>query len=114
MHLKVLDRLLPPYSVAALAAIKEHLPVAEHFCQRSQSGATVLPLFPPLLFSPLVAAFSPFLTVHNKSIRLSYRCGVGCRLICFALTHETGIGTYARHARSVRARASKERVSAIK
>ena len=46
--------------------------------------------FQPLCFAALEPCFMPFLACHNKSIRPSYKYLVGCRLNCFALTHEMG------------------------
>ena len=86
---KVLNTLLPPHPVTALFPIEEHLPVGKDFIHRPKAITPGLFPFQPLCFAALEPCFMPFLACHNKSIRPLYKCVVGCRLKCFALTHET-------------------------
>ena len=104
---KVLNTLLPPYPVTALFPVEEHLPIGKYFIRWPKAITSGLFPFQPLCFAALEPRFMPFLACHNKSIRPSYKYLVGCRLNCFALTHEMGYGTITHHARSVRVRASK-------
>ena len=87
---KVLNTLLPPHPVTALFPIEEHLPVGKDFIHRPKAITPGLFPFQPLCFAALEPCFMPFLACHNKSIRPSYKYLVGCRLNCFALTHEMG------------------------
>ena len=73
MQLEVLGASLPTDTVAALSPVEEHLAVAEYLVDGAESGTPLLPPFLPLGFAALVPGLSAFLTVHNKSIRLSYR-----------------------------------------
>lgn len=85
---KVLNTLLPPYPVTALFPVEEHLPIGKDFIHRPKAITPGLFPFLPLCSAALEPRFMPFLACHNKSIRPSYKCVVGCRLNCFALTHE--------------------------
>ena len=87
---KVLNTLLPPYPVTALFPIEEHLPIGKYFIRWPKAITPGLFSFQPLCFAALEPCFMPFLACHNKSIRPSYKYLVGCRLNCFALTHEMG------------------------
>ena len=87
---KVLNTLLPPYPVTALFPIEEHLPIGKNFIHWPKAITPGLFPFQPLCFAALEPCFMPFLACHNKSIRPLYKCVVGCRLKCFALTHEMG------------------------
>lgn len=85
---KVLNTLLPPYPVTALFPIEEHLPIGKNFIHWPKAITPGLFPFQPLCFAALEPCFMPFLACHNKSIRPSYKCVVGCHLNCFVLTHE--------------------------
>lgn len=87
---KVLNTLLSPYPVTALFPIEEHLPIGKNFIHWPKAITPGLFPFQPLCFAALEPCFMPFLACHNKSIRPSYKCVVGCHLNCFVLTHEMG------------------------
>ena len=87
---KVLNTLLPSHPVTALFPVEEHLPIGKYFIRWPKAITPGLFPFQPLCFAALEPCFMPFLACHNKSIRPLYKCVVGCRLKCFALTHEMG------------------------
>lgn len=87
---KVLNTLLPSHPVTALFPVEEHLPIGKYFIRWPKAITPGLFPFQPLCFTALEPRFMPFLACHNKSIRPSYKYLVGCRLNCFALTHEMG------------------------
>ena len=65
-------------------------PIGKYFIRWPKAITPGLFSFQPLCFAALEPCFMPFLACHNKSIRPLYKCVVGCRLKCFALTHEMG------------------------
>jgi hypothetical protein len=67
---KILDTLFPADTVAALPAIEEHLPIAEHLVQGTEGGAPFLLLFLPLGLAALVPGLPAFLTAHKKVFSL--------------------------------------------
>ena len=110
VKLKVLGALLPADAVAALLPVEEHPPVAENVLQGAQRLAPGLPPSPAGCSAALVSRFPALLARHDLPPKKGYSTTVqplvGCRLGCVAPTHETGYGTFSRHASSVRVGAS--------